>query len=287
MLGRQRPLFGRLRHVRPQPPGVHYVKRLRPLAGSSPQPRFEPNPVVPMARVFSFRLVILVGGACAGLAIAAAAFAANTLIGLAAALVTLLVAALATFSAIGWGVAVRAYGRQRAAERDLARAREAAAAAALRDPRTGLGNYRLFEAMLRHAVARSQRYGHPLSVLLFEVSPVVDSRSVERSAAQERLLRFIAAVLTANLRDADFIARLSDTMFGVVLSDTDVEHAGVVRDRLRAAAYSHWPLGESSWTLAGGAAGYTPDCGRIEDLLAEANRRLALERRRTRAEPEP
>ncbi len=240
-----------------------------------------------MARVFSFRLIVLFGGACAGLAIAAAAFAANTLVGLAAALFTLLVAALATFAAVGWGIALRAYGRQRASERDLARAREAAAASALRDPRTGLGNYRLFEAMLRAAIARSQRYGHPLSVLLFEVTLSGDARSTERGAAQERLLRFIAAVLTANLRDADFIARLSDTMFGVVLSDTEVENAALVRDRLRAAAYSHWPHGEASWALAGGAAGYTPDCGRLEDLLAEANRRLALERRRTRAEPEP
>jgi diguanylate cyclase (GGDEF)-like protein len=240
-----------------------------------------------MARVFSFRLLILLGGACAGLAIAAAAFAANTLIGLAAALITLLIAALATFAAAGWCLALRAYGRQRAAERDLTRAREAAAASALRDPRTGLGNYRLFEAMLCAAVARAQRYGHPLSVLLFEVSLTGDVRSVERSAAQERLLRFISAVLTANLRDADFIARLSDTMFGVVLSDTEVENAALVRDRVRAAAYSHWPHGEPGWTLSGGAAGYTPDCGRLEDLLAEANRRLALERRRTRAEPEP
>ncbi|HZQ35742.1 MAG TPA: diguanylate cyclase [Dehalococcoidia bacterium] len=240
-----------------------------------------------MARVFRFRLLILLGGACAGLAIAAAAIAANTLLGLVAALVTLLIAALATFAAAGWCVALRAYGRQRAAESDLVRAREAAAAAALRDPRTGLGNYRLFETMLRAGVARAQRYGQPLTVLLFEVTLASDPRSVDRTAAQERLLRFISAVLTANLRDADFIARLSDTMFGVVLPDTDVENAATVRDRVRAAAHSHWPHGEPGWALSGGAAGYTPDCGRLEDLLAEANRRLALERRRTRAEPEP
>lgn len=240
-----------------------------------------------MARVFRFRLLILLGAACAGLAVAAAAFAANTLLGLVAALVTLVIAALATFAAAGWCLALQAYGRQRAAERDLTRAREAAAAAALRDPLTGLGNYRLFEAMLRSAVARAQRYGQPLSVLLFEVSLAGDSRLAERVGAQERLLRFVGTVLATNLRDADFTARLSDTMFGVVLSDTEVENALQVRDRVRAAAYSHWPHGQPGWALAGGAAGYTPDCGRLEDLLAEANRRLALERRRTRAEPEP
>lgn len=240
-----------------------------------------------MARLFSFRLLILLGGACAGLAIAAAAFAANTLLGIIAALVTLVVSALATFAAAGWWLALRAHGRQRAAERDLVRAREAAAASALRDPLTGLGNYRLFEAMLRAGVARAQRYGHPLSVLLVEVSLDGGPRAVERPAAQERLLRFVGAVLTASLRDADFIARLSDSMFGVVLSDTEVDNALHVRDRVRSAAYGHWPHGERSWALAGGVAGYTPDCGRLEDLLAEANRRLALERRRTRAEPEP
>ncbi|HEY7294291.1 MAG TPA: diguanylate cyclase [Dehalococcoidia bacterium] len=240
-----------------------------------------------MGRVFRLRIVILFCAACAGLAIAAAVIAADAIIGLSAALATLLIAALATFAACGWLAAIRAQGRQREAERDLSRVRDVAAAAALRDPLTGLGNYRLFDAMLRAGVARTQRYGHPLSVLLFEVTAAANARGTDRDAAQERLLRFLSAVLTANLRDADFSARLSETLFGVLLTDTDVEHAHTVRERIRAAALSHWPTGESSWILASGAAGYTPDCGRVEDLLAEANRRLALERRRARAEPEP
>ncbi|HLZ69793.1 MAG TPA: GGDEF domain-containing protein [Dehalococcoidia bacterium] len=240
-----------------------------------------------MARVFRLRLLILAGGACAGLAIAAATFAAETFVGMSAAVATLLVAALATFAAGGWLAALRAHGRMREAERDLTRARDAATAAALRDPLTGLGNYRLFEALLRFCVARTQRYGHPLSVLLIEVNVAGETHGGDRVAAQERLLRFIGAVLSANLRDADFTARLSETMFGVILSDTEVENAQHVRERLRAVALSHWPAGDTSWVLAGGVAGYTPDCGRVEDLLAEANRRLALERRRTRADSEP
>ncbi|GEM_PF-1556385 len=275
-------------NVRSRPPGVHYVKKhAGHVAAPALRSQLDPSPVNPMGRVFRLRLLLLIGGACAGLAIAAATFAADTLIGLAAALATLLLAALATFAAAGWLTALRAHGRQREAERDLVRARDAAATAVLRDPLTGLGNYRLFEAMLRAAVARAQRYREPLSVLLFEVNVAGDAHAAGRAAAQERLLRFISAVLTANVRDADFSARLSDSMFGIVLADTDAESALVVRERVRAAALGHWPAGESSWMLAGGAAAYTADCGRVEDLLAEANRRLALERRRSRAEPEP
>lgn len=238
-----------------------------------------------MSRLLSLRFLLLVASTCTGLGIAGAVVLADGAAGLGAAVVTLCLAALATLAAVGWFALAQSRARIRAMERALTATREAAAAATLRDPLTGLGNYRLFETMLRADVARTQRYGGPLSVLLLEISEGVAPRGAERTAAQEQLLRFLSTVLRTNLREADFAARLSETMFGVVLCETDYDCAQTVWERLRGAALSHWPA-ERSWTLSGGVAGYSPEVGRVEDLLADANRRLALEKRRLRAEPE-
>jgi diguanylate cyclase (GGDEF)-like protein len=199
------------------------------------------------------------------------------------ALVLLLVLILAGTS--GWVAAYRLHGLANRLQRDLSSAQEAAATASWRDPVSGLATYRLFDAALHNAFERAQRYSQPFSVLLIEVSGAGGMRVPGRSPAQDALLRFLGSVLQVNSRSSDISARLSESMLGLVLAETDQDGAQALWQRLRAVAYAQWPE-QRSWSISGGVAAYSVDCTSVEGLMADADRRLALEKRRLRAEPE-
>lgn len=193
--------------------------------------------------------------------------------------------ALTVLCIAGWCAALRLHQRAVQAEQALAATRSAGAGVALRDPLTGLGNYRLFEAILRGAIARAQRYGRPVSIVLIEVSVPQAARTAPRPSSYEQVLKYIATVLARNVREADTLCRLGDTMFGIVLHETELDGAQHAWERLRAATYSRWPEART-WSIAGGASAYSVEIDAVEALMAEADRRLALEKRRLRAEPE-
>ncbi|HZU75155.1 MAG TPA: diguanylate cyclase [Dehalococcoidia bacterium] len=193
---------------------------------------------------------------------------------------------LALFGALGWGLAFRVRARARQTALKLSAAHEAAVTASWRDPVSGLASYKLFDAALHNAYERAQRYARPFSIMLIEVSSADPGRGGMRTPAQERVLRYLGGIVQRNLRAADVPARLSESKFGVVLAETDQDGARTAWERLRAIALAEWPE-ERSWSISGGVAGYNVDIASVDSLLAEADRRLALEKRRLRAEPEP
>jgi len=185
----------------------------------------------------------------------------------------------------GWWRAYREGNRARAAEQALEASRQAAEGLALRDPQTGLGNYRLFMVSLRGAFARAQRYAQVFSVLLIEVNVPELAHDDASVSAYERLMKYLGTIVATNLRSADTPARYSESMFAVVLYETDYEGAMIAWDRLRHVARENWPEGRL-WSIFGGAATYSVETDSIESLISDADRRLALEKRRLRAEPE-
>lgn len=195
------------------------------------------------------------------------------------------VGALTALCIGGWFTAFRIHQRTMHTEQLLAATRNTGAAVALRDPLTGLGNYRLFEAALRGAIARAQRYDRPVSIVLIEVGVAPPARAAPRPSTHEQVVKYIATVLVRNVREADTLCRLGDTMFGIVLPETELDGAQRAWERLGAVAYSGWP-GARSWSVSGGASAYSVEIDAVEALMAEADRRLALEKRRLRAEPE-
>jgi diguanylate cyclase (GGDEF)-like protein len=238
-----------------------------------------------MSRVSRTHLLLLALGACFALALGLfLGFAAGSLVSRPALQACAFTAILSFAVACCWS-AVRASRRAVELQKALVATREAVSTAALRDPRTGLGNYRTFETILQTDFLRAQRYGDPFSVLLIEATAADYQRGGAMSTAQDNLMKFVATVLTRSLRDSDTVTRLSDAMFGVVLCRADQEGAQGVWERVRSAALAQWPE-PRSWSLSGGTAAYSVDIGKVETLVATADRRLALEKRRLRAEPE-
>lgn len=238
-----------------------------------------------MSRLHSPRLWLVLIGAGAVLSVTTAVVLIGAVAGLDRGIESLLFTAFATLAGAGWLKAYLQHRRAQRAEQALATARQATAAAALRDQVTGLANQRLFDSHLRAAFERAQRYGNPFSVLLIEVNLPAAQPHTSHGAGNDRLLRYLSSVISHSLRSTDIAARINDFAFGIVLPETEYEGARRTWERLREAALASWPENRA-WSLSGGAAGYTVDVGSVESMLSDADRRLALEKRRLRAEHE-
>lgn len=233
-----------------------------------------------MSRLHKPRLWLACVGAGAALIVAAVVLIIGGVIGLDRGLESLMVTGLATLAGTGWFRAFQEHRHATHADQRLVAAQQATAAAALRDGVTGLANFRLFDASARKLLAFAQRYGQSFAILLVEVDGLAGN------AAGERILKYLGSVLTRNAREADSVARVNDAMFALLLPDTAYEGAQQLWERLRTAALADWPE-HRSWSIFGGAAGYTVEVGSVESLLSDADRRLALEKRRLRADSEP
>jgi len=94
------------------------------------------------------------------------------------------------------------------------------------DQTTGAHDARYFYRRLRQELARTERFGHPLSVVVAEVLPLAELSYVSGRPASNRVLRWVNAVLCRHTREFDVVGRLGTAELGLVLPETT--HHGVV-----------------------------------------------------------
>jgi diguanylate cyclase (GGDEF)-like protein len=107
--------------------------------------------------------------------------------------------------------------------------------AAFTDHLTGLANRRRFERQLEREIARTTRYGHPFSLLLLDIDyfkKVNDSCGHESG---DEAIRLVARTLQQGSRGIDLAARIGGDEFGLILTETALERAVEVAERLRLA----------------------------------------------------
>lgn len=120
--------------------------------------------------------------------------------------------------------------------RDVSRERQLAhelAYQASHDPLTGLSNRWSFEARLRQALDSSRTKGisHALCYLDLDQFKLVNDTCGH--SAGDQLLKQMAEVLSAQLRDSDLLGRLGGDEFGALLFDCSMERAEEIAERLR------------------------------------------------------
>lgn len=104
---------------------------------------------------------------------------------------------------------------------------------AIRDPLTGLYNRRFLDEVLRREIARAERYGHPLSLILIDIDNFKELNDRYGHLVGDEALRRVAKALRENIRRVDYIFRWGGDEFCVILPETNGPGASEVVRRFR------------------------------------------------------
>jgi diguanylate cyclase (GGDEF)-like protein len=103
---------------------------------------------------------------------------------------------------------------------------------AMIDPLTGLYNRRFAEQRLAAEVARSERAGHPLGVLLLDLSNFQKINETYTKAGGDKVLQAFATRLSRVIRGSDLAVRLGSDEFLILLPDCNADQLKRVLGRL-------------------------------------------------------
>lgn len=91
---------------------------------------------------------------------------------------------------------------------------------AIADNITDVFNQNYFLMRLREEIARSKRYGHPISLMFVDINNFPKANSSLVNKEEELLLKGIGLLLKTKVRNVDIIARYSGGKFAVILPET-------------------------------------------------------------------
>ena len=101
------------------------------------------------------------------------------------------------------------------------------------DGLTGLHNHLSIVSKLEVEVQRSERYGSPLSVIVFDIDNFKEINDTYGHLAGDAVLVELAHMIRNGVRGIDSVGRYGGEEFLVVLPETDGKAATVIGDRLR------------------------------------------------------
>src|SRR5229473_7229525 len=159
---------------------------------------------------------------------------------------------------------------------------------AMVDPLTGLYNRRFAVQRLASEVARSERRGHPLTVLTLDLNDFKQINDMHGHPAGDQVLQEFAAHLNRVIRGSDLAVRLGGDEFLVLLPECTLEQLRLVLGRLGSLEVDWQGLKLPVIFSAGWQQYQMGD--RPEELLARADQALYASKRagkiaRTLAEP--
>ena len=143
---------------------------------------------------------------------------------------------------------------------------------AMFDPLTGLYNRRFAEQRLKAEIARSERRGHALIVVLVDLNDFKEINDKYGHQAGDLVLKEFAKRLSSSTRGSDVAARWGGDEFMMLLVDCEVEQLSRVLVRLE--GFEVKVNGKTlPISVAAGWKAYEPG-DRLEELIEAADRRL-------------
>jgi diguanylate cyclase (GGDEF)-like protein len=157
---------------------------------------------------------------------------------------------------------------------------------AFRDGLTGLYNHRYFQETLDREIARVKRYGHSLSLLLFDIDFFKKINDNFGHPTGDQVLINLAQSVSRAMRPTDIIARYGGEEFAVILPETNLAGMKVFAERLRRSTAALTTVVQNNSiqvTISCGGALLTPDDDfSKQELIDTADRGLYLSKQNGR-----
>ncbi len=150
---------------------------------------------------------------------------------------------------------------------------------AVRDALTGLYNRRELHRFLEYELIKSQRYKHPLSILLIDIDHFKEINDLYGHRTGDEILQKVAQVLLHHTRACDLPARYGGDEFIIVLPETPAGQAWYGAERLRKLVESQVITIDNgktrlAITISTGVAEYPEDATGGEVLIDLADKAL-------------
>lgn len=158
---------------------------------------------------------------------------------------------------------------------------DVATSLSLVDELTGLYNQRFMEVSLTREVARSQRYGSPVSLLFLDLDRFKAVNDNLGHIVGSQMIKAAARTMRDLIRDSDQLLRYGGDEFCVILPNTSLDGAHILAERIRSVfAETHFNLVESTGvsganalniTTSIGVASFPESAASVQDLVKEAD----------------
>jgi diguanylate cyclase (GGDEF)-like protein len=148
---------------------------------------------------------------------------------------------------------------------------------AIRDALTGLYTHRAFQSRLEEEVLRSARTKVPFSVVMCDIDHFKSYNDTYGHQAGDAVLRAVAEVVSAGIREIDFAARYGGEEFALVITGAGKAQAAAAAEQIRAALEARaFSFGgkPSRVTASFGVAEFPAESAAAGQLVRAADERL-------------
>jgi len=161
-----------------------------------------------------------------------------------------------------------------------------------RDELTGLYNHGYLQEKLKEQLEVAQRYKRPFALMMADIDHFKLVNDIHGHAAGDQVLKALSEVVVETVRGTDLVARYGGEEFVVVLRETDLHHALMGAERLRASIQKRsirarvvqdgqMSFVNLNFTISIGVAVFPEDGAEPRDILMAADAALT-EAKRTR-----
>jgi diguanylate cyclase (GGDEF)-like protein len=102
-----------------------------------------------------------------------------------------------------------------------------------KDALTGIHNRRSMEICLGEEIERAKHYGHPLSMIMFDIDYFKKVNDTYGHQCGDFILQQIATTIEKNIRIEDTLARYGGEEFCCLLPEISIERATILAERFR------------------------------------------------------
>jgi len=147
---------------------------------------------------------------------------------------------------------------------------------AVTDDLTQVYNYRFLKTALRREIKRAGRFRQYLSLVMIDVDNLKAYNDRHGHMRGSHLLKEIAALLAAEVRSFDLVAKYGGDEFTLILPQTEREGAMIVGERVRIGVEGHaFPLAQPGQiTVSLGVAVFPDDAADSSGLIQASDRAL-------------